>query len=119
MRIPENKSDIESFEDFDLNFLIEHPEILTWLQDYNWPIAKELSRIIRPYVLELEDPILKILKSDDLEWKSNVIGAVIYYSEEISETLISELKKLYTSARELEEIKEECEEVFKKFCIEY
>lgn len=120
MRIPKDKFDVEALDDFDLLYLLEHQsEILVWLQDYNWPIAKVLSKLIQPYILDLEDSIIEILKSNDLEWKCNIIGAVIYYANRPSENIISELKRIYSSPVELEEVKDECEEVLNKFSIQY
>ncbi|WP_261378304.1 DUF5071 domain-containing protein [Paenibacillus agilis] len=46
------------------------PELLTWLQDMNWPISIEISEILVKIVPRETIPLVKnILKSDDDLWK--------------------------------------------------
>ena len=53
------------------------PQLLEWLQDYNWPVA----HIIAPFVARIGDPIVPylrpILDGDELLWKYWIINAVL------------------------------------------
>ena len=44
-------------------------ELLTWLQDFNWPIAPKIVTIIRAHDKLSEPHILSILKGTDEIWK--------------------------------------------------
>ena len=45
------------------------PELLEWLQDLNWPIARPIADILKPFADKLTPEIIKILKTDDGMWK--------------------------------------------------
>ncbi|WP_010095155.1 DUF5071 domain-containing protein [Ornithinibacillus scapharcae] len=45
------------------------PELLTWIQDINWPIATEIVNLLRTYYKETVPYIKNILISDDSIWK--------------------------------------------------
>lgn len=72
--LPKDKFDFESIEKLkklkvsEINNLI--PQLIEWIQDFNWPIAKDIISIL----LIADDDILlseirKILQSDDNIWK--------------------------------------------------
>ena len=71
--IPKNKHDHEviagpkklSFEQ--LEPII--PDLLEWLQDMNWPIARPITDILEPFAGRITPEIIKILKTDDGMWK--------------------------------------------------
>ncbi len=53
------------------------PQLLEWLQDYNWPVA----HVLAPFIAGIGDPIAPYLRpifdGDDLLWKYWIISAVL------------------------------------------
>ncbi len=45
------------------------PDLLEWLQDMNWPIARPIADILEPFTEKLTPEIIEILKTDDGMWK--------------------------------------------------
>lgn len=76
--IPKHKHDQEviaglkklSFEQFEPII----PELLEWLQDANWPIARPVADILKPFADRIVPEIIKILKTNDGMWKLWVLG---------------------------------------------
>ena len=55
----------------------EIPFLLEWLQDYNWPGAKEIAAYLIQYADKLIDPIRNILKSEDYIWIYWVLSLIV------------------------------------------
>lgn len=49
------------------------PELLVWLQDTNWPIARPVADILEPFADRIVPEIIKILKTNDGEWKRRIL----------------------------------------------
>jgi Domain of unknown function (DUF5071) len=53
------------------------PQLLEWLKDYNWPVA----RVLAPFVAQIGDPLVPYLKpifdGNDLIWKHWIIDVVL------------------------------------------
>lgn len=53
------------------------PQLLEWLQDYNWPVA----RVLAPFIARIGDPVVPylrpILDGGDLIWKHWIIAVVL------------------------------------------
>lgn len=45
------------------------PELLEWLQDMNWPIARPVADILEPHVDRIVPEIMEIFKTNDGLWK--------------------------------------------------
>jgi hypothetical protein len=45
------------------------PDLLTWLQDANCPIAKPVADILKPFSTKIVPEIIEILNTDDGMWK--------------------------------------------------
>ena len=73
------------------------PELLVWLKDINWPVARALSpflaRIGPPLAPHIRDP----LQGDDEVWKYNLIAFVVADSTPLTEALRSELVRIAVS----------------------
>lgn len=75
--IPKDKSDIETAEKLknysyqELKSII--PDLLIWLQDGNWPIAKIISEYLQSICENISDEIFDVFKTNDLEWKYYMI----------------------------------------------
>ena len=55
--------------------LVPHiPELLTWLQDINWPIARPVAAALSRCGIALVEPVRSILLSDDDIWKTWILG---------------------------------------------
>lgn len=53
------------------------PVLLTWLQDYNWPVAQELTPFLASIGAPLKEPVIAVLKTDDIIWKYWVLSLVV------------------------------------------
>ena len=74
------------------------PDIVSWIQDINWPIAYEaglfLSSVGRPLLPIVRD----ILQTDDEVWKFNVLTIIVEdWSQELLEELRPELERIERS----------------------
>jgi len=45
------------------------PELLEWLQDMNWPIAKPIADILKPFADRMTPQIIEILRTNDSMWE--------------------------------------------------
>jgi hypothetical protein len=68
------------------------PELLEWLQDWNWPIARPVADILIPFVDRLTPDILKILKTDDTMWKYWVLNVLVFDTNDA--LLLSEIERI-------------------------
>lgn len=73
--IPKGKSDIETAEKLK-NYSYEEvkeiiPNLLEWLQDLNWPVAKPVVEYLESINENITEELLPILKSENIdeEWK--------------------------------------------------
>jgi hypothetical protein len=75
--IPKNKHDHEVIDDLKkLSFEQLQPivpDLLEWLQDMNWPIARPVADILKPFADKIAPDIIKIFKTDDGIWKMWVL----------------------------------------------
>lgn len=93
-------------------------DLLGWLQDYNWPIAKDILPIVVLHQNIAMPHILTILQGNDIIWKYWVIELVIPYLIYPNKQLVkSELERLSS----LEIIDEDIEEIVKlsKNCLAF
>lgn len=65
------------------------PELLEWLQDMNWPIAKDIEDLVAKYEEYLLPHILAVLKTTDGSWKYFLLHGLI---NRLSNKNLSELK---------------------------
>jgi hypothetical protein len=69
------------------------PQILEWLQDMNWPVARVLEPLVADIGLTLAPHIRTILETGDDIWKYHSLQA-IRQSSELIEVLRPELERL-------------------------
>ncbi|RVU01299.1 DUF5071 domain-containing protein [Mucilaginibacter limnophilus] len=53
------------------------PNLLEWMQDMNWPVARCIADILEPFAHRITYEILYILKSDDVMWKFWILCVLI------------------------------------------
>jgi hypothetical protein len=91
--LPKHKSDFESviyLKRLDAEVLDQISyELLEWIQDINWPIAKEICEILIMLDGKLTSHLQKILNTGDLEWINNCLVFVVKF---MSEDAITQLK---------------------------
>jgi hypothetical protein len=56
------------------------PELLTWLQDGNWPVARPVKTLLLSFPHLIVEPVREVLLGDDDEWKDNML---LYIVDEI------------------------------------
>lgn len=71
------------------------PELFTWIQDCNWPVA----HIIAPFLASIGLPVVpyvkNVLLADDNIWKYWVLGQVVAQApHEVAEQLCNDLTRL-------------------------
>lgn len=75
-------------------------ELVEWLQDINWPVA----RVLQPFLASIGAPLAPyvrhVLNSTDDTWKYWTIRFVVCESPELAESLLPELRRIaYASTR--------------------
>lgn len=53
------------------------PDLLEWLQDCNWPVARSVLEILRPLVDQITPEILEVLNGNDGVWKYWILQNLI------------------------------------------
>lgn len=53
------------------------PELLEWLQDANWPVARPLAELLRPHQQAFDRELAAILRGDDEEWKQTLFSCLL------------------------------------------
>lgn len=70
------------------------PQILEWLQDLNWPVA----RVLQPFVVSIGAPLAPamrdVLVGSDSSWKYSLVVGVLAHSASLQSALVPELKWL-------------------------
>ena len=70
------------------------PELVAWLQDYNWPVAQVLAPFLATIGISLLPQVQAILVSDDLIWKRWILSCVVSESKELAQAVSAELLRL-------------------------
>ncbi len=101
MQLPSGKNDFESVERLiELGFeRIEPvvPELLAWLQDFNWPIARPLARFFATVGVPLAEHVRRILVTTDDVWKYWVLSVVVAQSSALANALEVDLERIAAS----------------------
>ncbi|MCD6068247.1 MAG: hypothetical protein K0S33_3073 [Bacteroidetes bacterium] len=110
--IPKHKHDIETAEKL-RNYSYEEiepivPELLTWLQDLNWPVAGPVIRSLEVHADKLAPELIKILRTDDGMWKYWVLHALCRNTKDPG--LIKEIERIANSPAK-DEKEEEADEI--------
>lgn len=72
-------------------------QLLTWLQDINWPVAHILAPFFEEVGADLAPYVRQILETQDDVWKYCVIQAVVGRSVPLARALEVELRRLSLS----------------------
>lgn len=116
--IPADKGDVEtarllfSYSYEDVQSII--PELLEWIQDMNWPVARPVADYLESISAHITTEILEILRGNDDIWKYWCIHVFGLWTEkEIAPELLVEIKRIVENPTETE-IEEEVAEVGKE-----
>lgn len=108
--VPKDKFDHESVDNLkkcsfeDIKQYI--PALLEWLQDANWPVAGPIFNYFKPHINDIDDEIVKILRTDDEVWKYWILNGLIVGSEVIpNDVLMKEIARIaeHPTQNEIEE----------------
>jgi len=86
------------------------PELLTWIQDMNWPVAGPISNYLQTVSEFITDDIINILRGTDDVWKYwtlHVFG--LWSSKPIDERLMIEIRRIASNPSLGEQTEEVCE----------
>lgn len=94
------------------------PELLTWLQDLNWPVAGPIALHLQSIAEHITDDIISIIKGQDEVWKYWLVLVFgTNATAPIAPKLLAEFKRIATQptkAEIAEEIQELALEVINK-----
>jgi len=109
--LPRNKQDyervsrIKKLSEREIAPLI--PELMTWLQDMNWPIANDISQILLKVPEQTIPHIKNVLSTSDHIWKYWCLNyLVMNFSNELIKEMEPELTRLAYSPTKGEENEE-------------
>ncbi|WP_088547164.1 DUF5071 domain-containing protein [Paenibacillus aquistagni] len=113
-RLPRDKHDFErvrTLYEIERNELIALlPEILTWLQDINWPIAIEVAELLLNKIpRETISIVIEVLKGEDEIWKENCLRYFVMKLPKVLleiDNLKSEITRIANQPTEEEKIEE-------------
>lgn len=113
--IPKNKGDIktaEKLQDYGYDVIKPIiPELLTWIQDMNWPVAGTVANYLESVSEHLTDEIVCILRGTDEVWKYWCVKVFGLDTEKsIAPKLMAEFKRIATNPTQ-QEIDEEVQEL--------
>jgi len=120
--IPRDKHDFERVDvlkNIDKDDLIKLiPKLIEWLQDINWPIAMDVSKLLLTIPVETTPFIRNVLAGDDDIWKEWCLRYIVKDSPtELRENLKEDLERIAyrpTKGEELEEVHKTAQEILKK-----
>jgi len=69
-------------------------QLLRWVQDANWPVARILAPALAVVGAPLAPYVRQVLAGEDETWKYNLIGAVVAKSRELIFALRPELERI-------------------------
>ena len=73
------------------------PELLEWLQDCNWPVARVLAPFLGSIGLPMLPHVRKLLEGDDDIWKYWVLSRVVEESPTLAAALREDLERIANS----------------------
>ena len=79
------------------------PDLLEWLQDYNWPVAKGLAPFLAGIGAPLAPHIRRVLDTDDEIWKYWLLECLVKENEKLASALRVELQALASAPRDDED----------------
>jgi hypothetical protein len=100
--IPKSKDDVSAISHLHnctLSEVLEDvPTLLKFMQDMHWEVADGVGTFFAPYANEIKRELLKILSTNDNEWKFGILVGLLAKSEaKLDDDLSSSLKRMIES----------------------
>ncbi len=97
--IPKDKMDLEACKKLEIasdsEIINNLEELLTWLQDINWPVANPIAQRISKLGNNLVKPVTNILQGNDNVWKYFIISGLLTKTDpDVLQQLSSVLVKI-------------------------
>lgn len=97
--IPQDKFDMDAIKQIDTTSNIDlEPylaELLIWVKDIDWPVARPIAKRLSLCGIELVHPIKTVLLSDDALWKYWVITEILVnLSKDVRACLVDDMVQL-------------------------
>lgn len=102
--VPKHKHDIETAEKlkqynyYEIKSIV--PDLLKWLQDFNWPVSRPVADYLEPMTDYISDEIIDILRADDGMWKYWVLH--VFGARLNNERVLNELERIMHNAEHTE-----------------
>ena len=111
MKLPQHKHDTAIaavFGSLSMDELAPHlPELLGWMQDFNWPVAKVLQPILACSDRRIAPHIIDVLRGDDEVWKYWLLAElVIDLDASVRELLMDEIVRIINAPTDGERAEE-------------
>jgi hypothetical protein len=120
--VPQHKSDIQrAHAAVAAGYPAVEPvlgDLLTWLQDMNWPVAQVLAPFLATIGLPLASHVRAVLDGDDLVWKYWIVRAVLGVSRPLAQAFRADIERVARSPTE-SEASEEIDEVARDVLLTY
>lgn len=94
MTMPTDKFDTSTAEALVASGDAADPELLEWVQDLNWPVARVLAPFLASAGGIVAPGIRRVLESNDETWKWSLISGVVANSKELIALLRPELNRI-------------------------
>jgi hypothetical protein len=116
--IPKDKFDIETAKKLS-NYSFEEiqpiiPDLLEWLQDFNWPVSKTIADFLIPFSENISFQLVEILRGNDEIWKYWIL--TIFGSIVKDELFLNEIKRIAQKPTN-QEVYEEVSELAKEIIV--
>lgn len=112
--IPKDKFDIETVEKLK-NYPISEiepiiPDLLTWIQDFNWPVAPIIAEYLQTNSSMLTEHIIEILKGTDEVWKYWTMSVFVRELDLVDQQVMDEVIRIANNPT-ADEINEEVQDL--------
>ncbi|MEK4229949.1 DUF5071 domain-containing protein [Solibacillus sp. FSL H8-0538] len=97
--LPKDKFDIQAIEHFKTappsQVVPLLPELLTWIQDMNWPVAEPTIELLMTYPTEITPLVEDVLLGDDDMWKywclQRIVPNLPFYSKMVLANAVEQI----------------------------
>jgi hypothetical protein len=96
------------------------PDLLEWIQDGNWPVARVISPFLKNVGAPLATHVRTIFQGNDDTWKYSVLYGLVGESKELAIELVVDLNRLVncpTAGEVCEELDIGAKEILEKFSL--
>lgn len=97
--LPKDKFDLEAIEKIkalpDSEIVPLFPELLTWIQDMNWPVAEPTLELLMQYPTEITPLVEEVLLGEDEMWKywclQRIVPKLPFYSKMVLANVVENI----------------------------